>query len=401
MNKLKKNIPQISFLLITSLLCMTYIVEDVVKFQIGLFIFLIVCYFIAPKNKIMPQYRRLYVMMLFFSLLYIFRAFVDLELLEVKQTLFGSNSTVYVFLFIGAFLQLYIVPRLKLDEKSFSWCFFAFSLMVLASLFISFRNIMSGDVVMTGDGRIQADERLGVIQYGHLGLTAVIMGIVMLLKRKESLLFLIISPLLLLIGLLSILMAGTRSAMVGLFIIIIFFSVTRMKTKSIIFFAIVFGVLVLLSPTILSFSDSLGSNSAARMLSFLTEGGDQSSGRTGIWLYALGKLLASPLVGVSCFISANEFGNYFLHNSFIEVAYAMGFVGLIPFLIIHAFALKTSYKIFKQNNIDYLCFSMLYIQYFVYTLFSESIVRLPEYWYFLAMVICIGFNYLPVNKKTI
>ena len=112
MNKIKQNIPQISFLLITSLLCMTYIAQDVVKFQIGLFIILIACYFIAPKFKIKSQYRPLYGLMIFFSLLYMLRAFIDLELLGVKQTIFGSNTTVFVFLFMGAFLQFYIVPRL-------------------------------------------------------------------------------------------------------------------------------------------------------------------------------------------------------------------------------------------------------------------------------------------------
>ena len=399
MKSIKRVIPQIVFLLITTLLCMTYITEDVVRFQIVIFATLIGCYLIAPKQKIEKRNMHLYVIMILFSVMYFMRAFFDLEFFGVRQTLFGNNKTVYVFIFIGAIMQFLFIPRLKLEGKSFSWPFFFFSLLILGSLYMSFRSIMSGDVVMTSDGRIQADERLGVIQYGHLGLTAVIMGIVMFMKRGESKFFMAISPLLLMVGLFSIVMAGTRSAMVGLFLISFLVVSTRLQPKTIIVSLGVIAFLLSFSSAILSFTENLGANSAARMLRFLSEGGDQSSGRTDIWIHALNNLMESPIIGVSSFINSSEFGHDFLHNSFVEVAYSLGLVGFLMFLTIHVFALVTSYRIFKLRNLDYMCFAMLYIQYLTYTMFSESIMRLPEYWYLLSMVICIGFHYVPKKKQ--
>lgn len=399
MKSIKRAIPQIVFLLITTLLCMTYITEDVVRFQIVIFATLIGCYLIVPKQKIEKRNMHLYVIMILFSVMYFMRALFDLELFGVKQTLFGSNSTVFVFIFMGAVAQFVFIPRMKLEGKSFSWPFFFFSLLVLGSLYMSFRNIMSGNIVMTGDGRIQADERLGVIQYGHLGLTAVIMGIVMFMKRAESKLFMIISPLLLMVGLFSIVMAGTRSAMVGLFVIFFMIVATRLKPKMVIMASVVVAILLYFSTAILSFTESLGANSATRMLRFLSEGGDQSSGRLDLWIHALNKLMESPLFGVSCFIDSNEFVNYFLHNSFVEIAYSLGIFGFLMYLVVHIFAISTCWRIFKTKNVDYMCFAMLYIQYLIYTCFSESVMRLPEFWYFLAMVICIGFHYVPKKKQ--
>lgn len=272
--------------------------------------------------------------------------------------------------------------------------------MILCSLFISFRNIISGEIVLSSDSRIQADERLGVIQYGHLGLTAIIMGIIMFMKKKEFKLFLLISPLLLSVGFFSLIMSGTRSALVGLFVILFMLVITRLKVKTIIISSILLVVFGLFASNILNYTESLGANSAMRMFRFLSEGGDQSSGRLDIWKMALGEILDSPIYGVSCFIDFAKYKVDYLHNSFIEVTYSLGLLGLLAFSMINLFAIVTCYKIFKLRNIDYMCFSMLYIQYLTYTMFSESIVRLPEFWYFLSMVICIGFHYIPV-KKTI
>lgn len=399
MGKIRNKIPQLVFLLISSLLCMTYITENVVQFQIMIFIILIVFSVWSVKLGISSRYKPLYTIMIFFSILYFIRAFVDLEILGRTQTLFGNDNTVYVFIFVGVFLQFFFVPRLKLDGSSFSWFFFIFSLMILCSLFISFRNIISGEIVLSSDSRIQADERLGVIQYGHLGLTAIIMGIIMYMKKKESHFFLLISPLLLSVGAFSLIMSGTRSAMVGLFVILFMIFITRLNVKTIIISSILLVIFGLFASNILNYTESLGASSAARMLRFLSEGGDQSSGRLDIWKLAISEILDSPIYGVSCFIDIAKYKVDYLHNSFIEVTYSLGLLGLLAFLMINFFAIITCYKISKLRNIDYMCFSMLYIQYLIYTMFSECIIRLPEFWYFLSMIICIGFHYIPVKKR--
>lgn len=401
MNYIKAFIPQIVFLFFFCLLCMTYITDSVVKFQIIVFFLIVLLYICSAKHPISRRNARVYRAMIFFSVIYFLRAFFDIFLFDVKQTLFGNDYTVFVFLFVGPFLQFAIVPRQRLDKKNFSWAFWGASILLLLSLYMSFSNIASGNIIMTGDQRIQAGENLGVIQYGHLGLTSVIMGIVMFMKRKDSMLFFIIAPLLLAIGLLSIVMAGTRSAMVGLLVIIIFFIATRLSLKTITLSLLCFVILLVVFLNMLDYLDAIGANGAVRVLNLIRGGGDQSSGRLDIWKQAFSEIIWSPLIGVSCFINNTKYGFDFLHNSFVEVAYALGIVGLMPFVVINIYALISSFRIFKHRNIDYMCFAMLYLQYFTYTMFSESIVRLPEFWYFLSMVICIGFNYLPIKKTKI
>ena len=393
--------PQISFLLISSLLCVTYLTKDVVRFQVFVFIMLIMSYSFAPIHRLKEPFKQLHGIMVLFAVMYFMRAFLDLEILGRPQELFGSNNTVYVFILFGILLQLLFVPSLVLDKCSFSRPFFVFSLLVLGSLVYSLYSILSGNLVLTVDGRIQANERLGVIQYGQLGLTSAIMGIVLFHKRKESILYYVISPLLFAVGLVTIVIAGTRSALAGLIIIGIFFLIARLKVKSIVIAATLVSFLLLISSSVLSFSESLGADSAARLFRLFSEGGDQSSGRFGIWAHALNQLLESPIFGVSCFIDSSVYGVAFLHNAFVEVSYAMGVLGLILFGVINLYALLTTYRVFKSTNVDYLCFAMLYLQYFVYTMFSESIIRLPEYWFFLSMIICVGFQDIPKKERVI
>ena len=76
-----------------------------------------------------------------------------------------------------------------------------------------------------------------------------------------------------------------------------------------------------------------------------------------------------------------------MHNSAIEITYALGIFGGATFLYINYKALEICIKELKGQNIDNKCFVFLYIQYLIYSLFSESVLRLSLYWIFLAIII--------------
>lgn len=391
----RKYIPQILFLLFTSTLWMSYFIDNVVNFQILIYFIILLCYLGANKQRITNQKQRIiYVLAVFLSFLYVISAFFDLYIYNEPQVLYGSNVSVLFFMVNGILLPLLVIPRIKNEEKYHAF-FVVFAIVVSYGLYISYSNIMSGNILYSGGSyQIRGNENLGVIQYGHLGLTAGIVGVMFLAKTYHNWhnekKWIVLSALLIALGLFSMLMSGTRSAMMAVFFIAFIYIIANGSKRSIFLLAFVFLSFFFLSDALLEFADSLGTQSVARMFRLLEEGGDQSSGRIEIWQYAFSEILKNPISGVSCFFSYS--GQPYVHNAFIEIAYAMGlFVGCI-FVYINFYAVKCCVDIFKSKNIEHSCFAMLFLQYLVYSFFSESIIRLSLYWFFLAMVLNIQFQ---------
>lgn len=380
---MKARIPSILLLLYTSTLYMTYFTSDVVTFQLVVYALILICYFFAEKRPISNS-RNLYIICCILTILYFLRAIVDIELLNVKQELYGSDFTVFFFMLNGIVLPTIMIPKIK-HAKSYKWAFILFGLLLTYSLYITYSNFINGVVFMSQDRRIMANENLSVIQFGHLGLTAVILGIYFMVKSNKSKLFLILSVSIAFLGVMSMFLAGTRSAMIAAFAIAVIYLIANAKIKTLAIVIILFVPFYMYSDYILSFFDGFGINSANRIFQLFEEGGDQSSGRSLIWDKAFSDLSDNFLWGVSCFFKFRDWT--YVHNSAIEITYALGIFGGATFLYINYKALEICIKELKGQNIDNKCFVFLYIQYLIYSLFSESVLRLSLYWIFLAIII--------------
>lgn len=362
---------------------MTYFTSDVVTFQLVVYALILICYFFAEKRPISNS-RNLYIICCILTILYFLRAIVDIELLNVKQELYGSDFTVFFFMLNGIILPTIMIPKIK-HAKSYKWAFILFGLLLTYSLYITYSNFINGVVFMSQDYRIMANEHLSVIQFGHLGLTAVILGVYFVLKSNKSKLFLILSVSIVFLGVMSMFLAGTRSAMIAAFAIAVIYLIANAKIKTLAIVIILFVPFYMYSDYILSFFDSFGINSANRIFKLFEEGGDQSSGRSLLWDKAFSDLSDNFLWGVSCFFKSGDIT--YVHNSVIEITYALGIFGGVTFLYINFNALKICIKELKGQSIDNKCFVFLYIQYLIYSLFSESVLRLSLYWIFLAIII--------------
>lgn len=362
---------------------MTYFTSDVVTFQLVVYALILICYFFAEKRQISNS-RNLYIICCILTILYFLRAIVDIELLNVKQELYGSDFTVFFFMLNGIILPTIMIPKIK-HAKSYKWAFILFGLLLTYSLYITYSNFINGVVFMSQDYRIMANEHLSVIQFGHLGLTAVILGVYFVLKSNKSKLFLILSVSIVFLGVMSMFLAGTRSAMIAAFAIAVIYLIANAKIKTLAIVIILFVPFYMYSDYILSFFDSFGINSANRIFKLFEEGGDQSSGRSLLWDKAFSDLSDNFLWGVSCFFKSGDIT--YVHNSVIEITYALGIFGGVTFLYINFNALKICIKELKGQSIDNKCFVFLYIQYLIYSLFSESVLRLSLYWIFLAIII--------------
>lgn len=362
---------------------MTYFTSDVVSFQLVVYALILICYFFAEKNPI-SKGRNLYAISCILTILYFLRAFVDVELLDVKQELYGNDFTVFFFMLNGIVFPTIMIPKIK-HARSYTWAFVLLGLVLIYSLYVTYSNFINGVGFMSQDHRIMANEHLSVIQFGHLGLTAVIIGICFMVKSNKNKLYLILSACIVFLGVISIFLAGTRSAIIAAFVIAIIYLIANAKIRVLAVVTILFIPFYVYSDYILSFFDSLDVNSANRIFQLFEEGGDQSSGRFLIWDKAFSDLSNNFLWGVSCFFKFRDWT--YVHNSIIEITYALGIIGGIVFIYINYKALRICIKELKGSSIDNKCFVFLYIQYFVYSLFSESVLRLSLYWIFLAIII--------------
>lgn len=386
MKLFKTYAPQLIFVLVCSTLCVSYFIEEVVLYQLIIDLLLLLLYFIGDKNNLNTQISGSYKLFVLFAFIYLVRAFVDLVLLGERQNLYNSDFTVYYYLITGMLLPAIFIPKLKI-QKSFDYAFLIISALIFVSLSISLSNILSGNFVLTNDQRIQGNENLGVIQYAHLGLTGAIFGFVFFLKRNENKIYKYLSIPLALVGVGSMFFAGTRGAIISLFLILAVYLIANARLRTFVIFLILFFVFDSFIDQILDFFDSLGATSATRIFRFFSEGGDQSSGRSEIWLKALSDIASSPILGVSCFYHSPDVEVTYVHNSFIEVTYALGIFGLYVFARLNWIAIKASILSIKNKRIEHMAFSFLYLQYFTYTLFSESVIRLPLFWIFLLMML--------------
>lgn len=386
MNRIRLYSPQILFLLMTSTLTMSYYVNNVIMFQVAIYALVFLLYICSPKTILYPQILSCNNLYVIFSLFYIIRAYVELEILQRGQELYSNNSTVFFFLIVGMILPAFFTSRIKI-EKSFNYVFIILAVILTISLCYSLYNIFTGNIIYTTDLRIQGNERLGVIQYGHLGLTSAIVGYLCLANKENKSLFRWLGTGVILIGLVTMLMAGTRGALISAFVIISCYLLVRARLRSFLLAIVVFFIIYRSLDSMIALFDYLGASSMTRILDFLTEGGDQSSGRSELWSRAISEIMQSPIFGVSCFWNTQGTELTYVHNSFLEITYALGIFGLYAFCKLNIVAIKACLKSFKSSDLNDIAFSCFYLQYFTYTLFSESIIRVPLFWFFLLMML--------------
>ena len=389
-------------LLQLSLLCMTYIPNvNIVAIQVAIYALLLLNYFFARKEMFFVKKRTigLYLCSLTFISLLFLRIVIDLNINMLEQQIYTSDTTVYFFLINALFLPMLFIPLVKIKKEVVN-VYYVFSVLLLICLFVSFYNIVNLRGVLSADHRFGANELLGTIQYGHLGVTSFIMGLTLIQNEKERKYDKCLSVILLSLGIVTVFLAGTRGAFVSLFCCLLFYLIVIKKVKYVVFTAIGIVLIFILKNQIIDYFATLGSNSAIRFYALFAESGDQSSGRMDLYRQAFADFLDNPLLGKAYFFSFS--GQPYVHNSLLEVARALGLIGVVMFIWINAKFLLICREIVKQKTLATF-FALLYIQYLSFSFFSETLLRLNMYWFSMAMLLCIKHsldaNCLKVSDK--
>lgn len=375
---------------------MTYLVGDVVSFQLVVYLLILLCYCFAHKDYTKGRARS-YWLLNALTLAYFVRTLLDLMLFGKEQELYGNDFSVVFFMFNGIVLPCAFLPLMDY-HRNFKPVLLSLGIILLGCLFWTYWNFLNGVIYMSVDHRVMGNKSLGVIQYGHLGLTAMLVGWYFFLQSKEGKNNFVWAFLLIGIGVITMFMAGTRSALMAASVIFALYLYSNAKIRALFPFVIVCVILLLFSGEIQAFFDNLGVNSINRILRLFDESSeDQSSGRYLLWSTAWEELSDSLILGVSSFFKLKSL-NY-VHNSIIEISYALGIIGGGVFVYLNYKALKVCITIFRGRVYDDLFLASLYIQQFVYSLFSESILRLSFYWVCLAIVIGLEGKYKRLYLK--
>jgi O-antigen ligase len=118
------------------------------------------------------------VVVVFFWAAYSLRFVVDAVLLQVPLGAVPSDMALSLFaICLPTFIVLYQIRDIELYRKALTWSMLALGACCLASMF---RTRTAQDV--TVHGRFQGNDVLNPISYGHMGVTAIILGLFVLLQ---------------------------------------------------------------------------------------------------------------------------------------------------------------------------------------------------------------------------
>lgn len=212
-------------------------------------------------------------------------------------------------------------------------------------------------------------------------------------RKKERLL--LRTKFLFTISLISTILSGSSTLLVGLFLIFIFMffkkifiyrKILNTKTYLVSYIAMFFGIIIFRIQNLFSF---IIVNVLKRDLTF--------TGRIYIWDYVIEFIKSKPLLGygvestIKRYTKTKYWRSFHAHNMFLEVLYKTGFIGLIIFIKIISLSSKELYK--TRNN--------LISKYISWLLFTFMILLLMEAYSFIYIfyIFVFAFNIKYLIKR--
>ena len=188
---------------------------------------------------------------------------------------------------------------------------------------------------VSSDGRYQLNEHQSTLAFGDNGAMLAILSATIIAKAKNitskyKKLIICFSLFALVIGMMSILKAGSRGPLVSCMAALAFvFLVMRAQTKFMLIIAILcclfFGLLSM--DVIAEYAPAL----VDRMTNTIEDG--DTSGRDVIFLSAWGMIMKSPILGSNpLLLFSNGFGSF--HNVYLSIGVGLGVVGMVAFVIL-------------------------------------------------------------------
>ncbi len=387
------------FLIATFIPDVLHINNLAIKYSYWFIKVLLACLVIAKDRRPVLNLGRLEVTYVLLVLLYAIIIFVDVFVapypgLSKSDTFFMSGVTD----FAGFCLGVIIAFSFRYDPayhsaKSFEFFWISLAISLVLAYFLSFENVD----LDTSNTRYDANSTINSIMYGQTGCAMALISIFGIINNKKWLykgLFLATF----LLGLISIGKAGSRSPVIVLAVVSVFYFVARVGVVKSLFIVIsVAAVILAFINQIIVFLTSIGSTLATRLTSMVMD--NDSSGRDGIYANAWSLIKEYPLFG-SFYLLQNGIGaGGYPHNFLLEVFMATGLVGGIPFVILLVISIYRAFKLLKSRH-ESSWMVILYLQIIVFGMFSTGLYTSQDFWVLLFFMISMHKTVLSKNFKS-
>lgn len=337
----------------------------------------------STKNKFGISASQLYVFVIFW-MIYLLRMFLDLYIFDIKADIFSSKAD-YLLNAIGiCFLPAYSIRFL--NGIDFDWVLKWFYRILFVALALSLLMNLSVDSTEesgAATNRMRGSAGLNTIIYGHLGVTFCLLSLY-LLKTKRRLLVKILYVFLAILGIYIMVIAGSRSPVVALFIGAIFLYIKNKKrVRVLIFLFILASPIILFTKEIIDMLPVIDNPLYTRVMLSVKSG--NTSGRTEIYAQAWEEFTESPIFGNAFLVQGKGYANY-PHNLILESLMATGVIGAGFFIGWIIKCLKRGYRILIGVSNFGKWVPVLFVQYFILGLFSVSIFTNSYFWYYSVII---------------
>jgi O-antigen ligase len=363
-----------------------------VVFKSLYFSLLIILYFydLGPRFKLgmlKTKQDSFFHLCMLFLLMYFFRMFYDLYFENVFHSIYSNKITYFIIFLNSVILPLFFLKSLSLKKLDFNKLGLSLMYILFFVLLFSFYRIITQGVDNILAGRASANENLDTISYGHLGLTLFFVSLSNYTNLKSNNFIRIVCIMFMLFGFFSMAMANSRSPIVALFFVILYFAFASGKKKVIILFISFILLVVYFINEINEVLISYGSLFVERIISSLTSNDLESvtSERTVLFNLGINEFFENPFLGSSFLIQSPYYRGAYYHNFIIESFASLGVFGGGLFCVLLLITLRKCYMLIRLNK-KYYFFCFLFLQYFVFSLFSRSMVALPVFWISVFMV---------------
>jgi len=325
-------------------------------------------------------------------IIYTIRIFIDVfatQGIAIPKT--EWTHTAGVIDFTGYCIGIIIAFSFRYDpayqsEKSFDFFWKSLSISLVLAYFLSFPTLEM-DV---HNVRYDANSTINSIMYGQTGCALALISVYGIAKSpakfKKFLFFLT-----LILGLISVAKAGSRSPVIVFGLVTIIYLITRLgKVKGVLLVtSFTFLVFLLIQP-IMKFMESIGSTLTNRLTSMIVD--KESSGRDVIYANTWKIIKEHPLFGSFYVIPKGPGAGGYPHNVILEVFMATGLVGGLLFIVLLFITISKALKIISYNS-SASWIAILYLQIISYGMFSTGIYTSQDFWvltfFFISMIITV------------
>ncbi|MDD4781479.1 MAG: O-antigen ligase family protein [Tissierellia bacterium] len=300
----------------------------------------------------------------------IIRIFYDTNIRNDVHITDTSRLWLYIFGIILPVMFSMLKSYHKIDmKKALKWIYIGTAITLILSLFNNSSLLLEASEI---SGRTDGNVGLNSIHFGHLGTMGILLSIFILSKIKLNMIKKISIIAVTLLSFFIMLRAGSRSPILALVVVILFWLFSQGKNVILGFYIALITIILLfifIDP-ILSFIGNISPVIEYRLRASIFMG--DTSGREPLYEEAINAFIEKPLFG-SQFALFNRYGGFsYSHNFILDSFMGLGIFGGLAIIYVLWTAIKKSYILIKKNNPSF-WFVLILIQQIVLGMLSSSI----------------------------